>query len=560
MEQQPKRLLQLGGGEECRSRGRHQRVVALSLPSYELTGVLSPAIGNLTSLRTLNLSKNGFSGDIPASLGRLHHLHILDLSRNSFSGEVPTNLTSCINLTILNLNFNQLHGCVSSEIGDKLAGLRFLGLAKNNLTGTIPASLGNLSSLIILQLGFNQLEGIIPPIFGVMRGIQFLDLAFNNLSGEPLLSLYNLTSLQELELQGNMLQGSIPADIGSRFPSMQVIGFFSNQFTGPIPASFFNLTALQLIDLSENRLSGRVPRTVGRLHALRHLELSRNALEADDREGWEFITSLSNCSQLEHLGLYRNAAFTGQLPSTISNLSTNLQFLRFDATGISGRIPTAFIIALIQLTFKKLRKKQKNPFPPLVEEQYERVSYYTLANGTDGFSKENLLGKGSFGTVYKCTFQDEGTIVAVKLIRFCTILEYGEGSSISTIGDVYSLGILLLEMFTGLSPTNDMFRGALDLHKFSADALSNRIWEIADTAMWLHADTRDSTTRSRIEKCLVSVISLGISCSDKQPKERKPIQDAAAEMHAIRDSYIKFARSPVVDHGDIETAMSCVTG
>ncbi|GJN37464.1 hypothetical protein PR202_gb26422 [Eleusine coracana subsp. coracana] len=465
-------------GVRCRGRGRHQRVVALSLPSYQLTGVLSPAIGNLTSLRTLNLSKNSFSGDIPASLGRLHHLHVLDLSRNSFSGEVPTNLTSCINLTILNLNFNQLHGCVSSEIGDKLAGLRFLGLAKNNLTGTIPASLGNLSSLIILQLGFNQLEGIIPPIFGVMRGIQFLDLAFNNLSGEPLLSLYNLTSLRELELQGNMLQGSIPADIGSRFPSMQVIGFFSNQFTGPIPASFFNLTALQLIDLSENRFSGRVQRTVGRLHALRHLELSRNTLEADDREGWEFITSLSNCSQLEHLGLYRNAAFTGQLPSTISNLSTNLQFLRFDATGISGRIPT----------------------------------------------------------------------------------EYGEGSSISTIGDVYSLGILLLEMFTGLNPTNDMFRGSMDLHKFSADALSNRIWEIADTSMWLHTDTRDSTTRSRMEKCLVSVISLGISCSDKQPKERKSIQDAAVEMHAIRDSYIKFARSPVVDYGDIETAMSCVTG
>ncbi|KAK3160362.1 hypothetical protein QOZ80_1BG0058520 [Eleusine coracana subsp. coracana] len=488
-------------GVRCRGRGRHQRVVALSLPSYQLTGVLSPAIGNLTSLRTLNLSKNSFSGDIPASLGRLHHLHVLDLSRNSFSGEVPTNLTSCINLTILNLNFNQLHGCVSSEIGDKLAGLRFLGLAKNNLTGTIPASLGNLSSLIILQLGFNQLEGIIPPIFGVMRGIQFLDLAFNNLSGEPLLSLYNLTSLRELELQGNMLQGSIPADIGSRFPSMQVIGFFSNQFTGPIPASFFNLTALQLIDLSEN-------------------------------------------SQLEHLGLYRNAAFTGQLPSTISNLSTNLQFLRFDATGISGRIPTDYLHNHCQPPIVHCDVKPSNIL--LDEDMSARV-------GDFGISR--ILAESAHNTL-----KNSNSTTGIRGSIGYVAPEYGEGSSISTIGDVYSLGILLLEMFTGLNPTNDMFRGSMDLHKFSADALSNRIWEIADTSMWLHTDTRDSTTRSRMEKCLVSVISLGISCSDKQPKERKSIQDAAVEMHAIRDSYIKFARSPVVDYGDIETAMSCVTG
>jgi serine/threonine protein kinase len=48
---------------------------------------------------------------------------------------------------------------------------------------------------------------------------------------------------------------------------------------------------------------------------------------------------------------------------------------------------------------------------------------------------------------------------------FCTIIEYGEGAYISTSGDVYSLGILLLEMFTGRSPTDDMFKGPTDLHK-----------------------------------------------------------------------------------------------
>lgn len=43
--------------EGVRCGGRHQRVVALSLPSYGLIGILSPVVGNLTSLNTLNLSR-----------------------------------------------------------------------------------------------------------------------------------------------------------------------------------------------------------------------------------------------------------------------------------------------------------------------------------------------------------------------------------------------------------------------------------------------------------------------------------------------------------------------
>jgi len=238
------------------------------------------------------------------------------------------------------LDFNNLSGNIPSELGDKLKHLKELSLQNNSFTGRIPASLANLTSLSLLDLAFNLLEGTIPKGLGVLKDLRGLALAFNNLSGETPISLYNLSSLEILQIQSNMLSGSIPTDIGNMFPSMRGLGLFTNRFTGTIPTSLSNLTSLQELHLADNMLSGYVPRTIGRLRALQKLYLYKNMLQANDWEGWEFITSLSNCSQLQQLQINNNADLTGLLPSSIVNLSTNLQLLHFGATGIWGSIPS----------------------------------------------------------------------------------------------------------------------------------------------------------------------------------------------------------------------------
>ena len=120
--------------------------------------------------------------------------------------------------------------------------------------------------------------------------------------------------------------------------------------------------------------------------------------------------------------------------------------------------------------------------------------------------------------------------------------EYGEGPSVSTYGDVYSLGITLIEMFTGRCPTDDMFRDGLTLQYFAkSGGIPGNVMEIADSNIWLHDEANDCNDTEHVtiaEECLAAVIKLGVLCSKQLPRERLSTSDAAAEMHAIRDAYL----------------------
>lgn len=63
------------------------------------------------------------------------------------------------------------------------------------------------------------------------------------------------------------------------------------------------------------------------------------------------------------------------------------------------------------------------------------------------------------------------------------ISEYGMGLEVSTEGDAYSFGILLLEMFTGRRPTEDMFMDGLSLHNYVKIALPEQVWKIVDASL-----------------------------------------------------------------------------
>ncbi|XP_038984822.1 LRR receptor kinase SERK2-like isoform X2 [Phoenix dactylifera] len=112
-------------------------VVQISFPSIGFTGTLSPRIGELSYLKGLSFPGNNITGKIPEEFGNLSRLTILNLENNHLSGEIPKTL-------------------------GKLTKLENLILSQNDLSGSIPDSLSNLPNLSDVSLAFNDLSGQIP--------------------------------------------------------------------------------------------------------------------------------------------------------------------------------------------------------------------------------------------------------------------------------------------------------------------------------------------------------------------------------------------------------------
>ncbi|XP_062187984.1 probable LRR receptor-like serine/threonine-protein kinase At1g74360 [Phragmites australis] len=138
------------------------------------TNSSSPVRSNTIS-GYVQLSRNFLSGEIPPEIGAMRNLSLLHLDDNRLTGQLPPEI-SRLPLVVLNVSRNNVSGAIPSEIGHILC-LEMMDLSYNNFSGELPESLSQLTELNRFNVSYNPLlSGSVPTTgqFGTFDEQSFL--------------------------------------------------------------------------------------------------------------------------------------------------------------------------------------------------------------------------------------------------------------------------------------------------------------------------------------------------------------------------------------------------
>uniref|UniRef100_A0ACD5VI11 Uncharacterized protein n=1 Tax=Avena sativa TaxID=4498 RepID=A0ACD5VI11_AVESA len=572
------------------------QLVGLYLFSNQFTGHMPPSFGNFPMLQDLVISNNNLHGRIPMKIFKIPTIFGIDLSFNNLDGQLPANIGIAKQLVHLVVSSNKLSGDIPNNLGD-CESLEYIGLDLNVFSGTIPTSLGNISGLKVLNFSTNNLIGSIPASLGNLQLLEELDLSFNHLHGEvPTKGIFKNATAVRIDGNQGLCGGALELHIlaCSFMPSNSSMKKKSLELKVVIPIA--SMVSLAMVIYGLLLWRGK--------HKRRSISLPSFATKFPKVSFNDLARATHGFSTSSFIGGGRySSVYQGKLVGAenevavkVFNLETRGAQKSFIAEcNVLRNVRHRNLVRI--LTVCSSIDSKGNDFIALVYEFMPRGDLHKLlysARDNEGSSYLNLmtmaqrisivvdvadameyLHHNNQGTMVHCDLKpsnillDENMTAHVGdfgLARFkvgSTVLslgnsncsstglmgtigyaapEYAEGGQVSTAADVYSFGIVLLEIFLRRRPTDDMFKDGVNIVKFTETNFPDRVMEIVDPQVIQELGLCHDNSVSLKEKgirCLLSMINIGLCCTKPTPSERINMQEAAAKLHGIRVAYLR---------------------
>lgn len=461
-------------------------VISLDLSGNRISGAIPNDLGSLTGLFNLNLSHNLLTGPIPSSLGSILTLESLDFSNNLLSGQIPPQLTGLTYLAFLNLSNNQLSGVIPK--GNQFSSFTNQSyLGNKDLCGyplTLECSVANTQTAMVQHSAALKLKIIAGCVSGVAAGMIITALACYAISKRQQHVGTEDSETQEFDKR---------IKLSARELSHATRGYSNANIIG---RGGFSV-------VYKGILSNGMVVAVKKLDMLSHPEAQKS-----------FVSELTTLGQIRHrnlvkiLGTFTTRHFKCLILEYIPNGNLDMHLYKdacFLSWGCRFNIALGVAHGLVYLHdetgFGQVLHCDLKPSNILLDEDFEpHISDFGIArlitSKKDSSASGSVL-RGSIGYVAP---------------------EYAYGEKLTDKVDVYSYGIVLLEMLTRRRPTSDIFGEGISLPVWVRSTILVNWMDVIDPA--LH---REATEGKHYE--IHSVLVLALSCVKEAPRDRPTMRE-----------------------------------
>ncbi|XP_020578696.1 putative leucine-rich repeat receptor-like serine/threonine-protein kinase At2g24130 [Phalaenopsis equestris] len=555
-------------GQIPSSLGKCLSLNRLDLSYNNLSGIIPTTIAGILKI-FLNLSNNQLHGPLPLELGKMDQVEEIDISSNKISGPLIPQLSHCVAVKLIDLSNNLLQGSIPKSIGD-LHDLELLDLSCNFLSGEIPQSLNNCTSLKLLNLSYNDFSGLIPStgIFNLFTDSSFLGNPhlYRNLGRKKGKWIHSKTFLiivcvfstvmastitilfviiikrirkKILNRREKDFGGVTPPALRLSYPrityselSEATRGFTEETLigTGSYGSVYRGIlkdetvVAVKVLRLQSGNSTKSFKRECEVLKRIRHRNLMR-IITACSRPEFKAIVLpfMSNGSLDAKLHSNNHHMDLEQRISILSDVAEGMAYLHHHSP-----------VKVIHCDLKPSNVLLNEDMAALVSDFGISRLVMNMGAGVTTAGPDNASSSTAnilYGSI--------GYIAP----------EYGFGSNATTKGDVYSFGVLVLELLTRKRPMDEMFGGEISLQKWVKNHYHEQSLEtVIDSSLMRTARSKAAEMRRMWEVAISEVVEIGLLCTQENPLMRPTMLDAADDFDRLKrylsgDTTATFASS-----------------